>query len=69
MILMIKIKHNKSLIERVYIYTYVPFLDILFPFFEISKIEISFNGIIPVVLAINQGEFILKFILYVHMLL
>lgn len=64
MILMIKIKHNKSLIERVYIYTYVPFLDILFPFFEIS-----FNGIIPVVLAINQGEFILKFILYVHMLL
>lgn len=66
---MIKIKHNKSLIERVYIYTYVPFLDILFLFFEISKIEISFNGIIPVVLAINQGEFILKFILYVHMLL
>lgn len=48
MILMIKIKHNKSLIERVYIYTYVPFLDILFPFFEISKIEISLNGIIPV---------------------
>lgn len=69
MILMIKIKHNKSLIERVYIYTYVPFLDILFLFFEISKIEISFNGIIPVVLAINQGEFILKFILYVHILL
>lgn len=66
---MIKIKHNKSLIERVYIYTYVPFLDILFLFFEISKIEISLNGIIPVVLAINQGEFILKFILYVHMLL
>lgn len=66
---MIKIKHNKSLIERVYIYTYVPFLDILFLFFEISKIEISFNGIIPVVLAINQSEFILKFILYVHMLL
>lgn len=45
---MIKIKHNKSLIERVYIYTYVPFLDILFLFFEISKIEISLNGIIPV---------------------
>lgn len=66
---MIKIKHNKSLIERVYIYTYVPFLDILFLFFEISKIEISLNGIIPVVLAINQGEFILKFILYVHILL
>lgn len=63
---MIKIKHNKSLIERVYIYTYVPFLDILFFFFEISKIEISLNGIIPVVLAINQGEFILKFILYVR---